>query len=396
MNADAKKRQKREKGQLVSEAAGCTPSMLRRDIKNLEPKELEEILATLFQEKAYRARQILRWIYGAGAKAFQGMTNLPKDLREQLDSHFSLSSLQPEHVETSRDGTRKFVFPLADGLRIESVLIPERGHHTLCLSTQVGCALKCRFCLTGRYGLVRDLKPSEIVNQISAVAESLGPEKGSLNLVFMGMGEPLANYANTLKALRITTNPHGLKYSHRRVTLSTAGLIPELEQLGRDHPTNLAISLNASDDETRTFLMPINRKYPLHELLRACRAYPLPPRKRITFEYVLIKGVNDSPEDALRLARLLSPLRCKINLIPLNPCPEIPLERPREEDVEQFQEALRQRGVSAFIRQSRGADIRAACGQLCFDHRQVRKRTAELDPRRLQDSSAGRETRHRS
>jgi 23S rRNA (adenine2503-C2)-methyltransferase len=331
--------------------------MLRRDIKNLEPKELEEILATLFQEKAYRARQILRWIYGAGAKAFQGMTNLPKDLREQLDSHFSLSSLQPEHVETSRDGTRKFVFPLADGLRIESVLIPERGHHTLCLSTQVGCALKCRFCLTGRYGLVRDLKPSEIVNQISAVAESLGPEKGSLNLVFMGMGEPLANYANTLKALRITTNPHGLKYSHRRVTLSTAGLIPELEQLGRDHPTNLAISLNASDDETRTFL---------------------------------------TPEDALRLARLLSPLRCKINLIPLNPCPEIPLERPREEDVEQFQEALRQRGVSAFIRQSRGADIRAACGQLCFDHRQVRKRTAELDPRRLQDSSAGRETRHRS
>jgi 23S rRNA (adenine2503-C2)-methyltransferase len=338
--------------------------MERIDLKDLTLEELETILVSQGKEK-YRAKQILSWVYQKGASSLEEMTTLSKPLRRELNDTFSISQLIPERVEASQDGTKKFLFPLPDGKSIETVLIPEREHQTICISTQVGCRLQCRFCLSGKHGLVRNLTVSEIVNQICAVKEYLGGEE-NLNLVMMGMGEPLANYDNTIKALKIILSPWGVNFSHRRVTLSTAGLIPEMDRLGKELPVNLAVSLNASDDQTRSYLMPINKKYPLPELMKACSRYPLPPRKRITFEYNLIKGVNDSEEDAQRLTKLVKGIRCKINLIPFNPHPGVNFERPDSEIVLKFQQILWTHGVSTLIRKSKGSDIHAACGQLTY------------------------------
>jgi 23S rRNA (adenine2503-C2)-methyltransferase len=338
--------------------------MERIDLKDLLLEELEMILLVQGREK-YRAGQILSWVYQKGVSDLEEMITLSKPMRRELSDTFSISQLIPERIEASQDGTKKFLFPLPDGKSIETVLIPEREHQTICISTQVGCQLKCRFCLSGKNGLVRNLAVSEIVNQTCAVKEYLGGEE-NLNLVLMGMGEPLANYDNTIKALKIILSPWGLKFSHRKVTLSTAGLIPEMDRLGKELPVNLAVSLNASDDQTRSYLMPVNKRYPLRELLKACSRYPLPTRKRITFEYNLIRGVNDSKEDALRLAKLVKGIRCKINLIPFNPHPEVNLKRPDEKTVFAFQETLREHGISTLIRKSRGADIHAACGQLTY------------------------------
>ena len=338
--------------------------MEKVDLKNLSPSELKNFIVSFGKER-YRSIQILRWLYQKGVHSFDEMTNLSKNFRQELSRVSFISTLHPLLVEEAKDGTRKFLFQLEDGNRIESVLIPDRSRLTLCVSTQVGCALGCRFCLTGKTGWKRDLMASEILNQILAVRETLGDKASITNIVLMGMGEPLVNYKNTLKAIELMTHPDAFKFSSRRITLSTAGLIPELEQLSKEKISfRLAISLNASDEETRSHLMPINRRYPLKKLLEACRRFPLRPRTRITFEYVMVEGINDSSQDAKRLLKILKGIPSKINLIPLNEAPGIPFKKPSEEKVKQFQEILMKGGLTAIVRTSKGAEISAACGQL--------------------------------
>ena len=264
------------------------------DIKDLSLGQLQEWLAQK-GIAAYRGGQILRWIYGRQVDSFEQMTDLSKTDREKLENHFKIGRLTKLKVEVSRDGSRKYLFGLNDGQRIESVLIPERGHHTLCISTQVGCALGCRFCLTGKGGFVRNLGQGDIIAQVRDIQKELSKPALLTNIVLMGMGQTLANYANVTAALNtLTDNGLGFRFVRPRVTLSTAGLAPRLMQFGRDTTANIAISLNATDNRTRDFLMPINKTYPIENLLAACRHYPLKPHRRITFEYILIKGVNDS------------------------------------------------------------------------------------------------------
>jgi 23S rRNA (adenine2503-C2)-methyltransferase len=333
-------------------------------LKNLALQDLESFLLSL-DEKRFRVVQVARWLYGRGARSFEEMNNLGKEFRHKLAEKSWISWLEPREIQASADGTRKFRFVLEDGEAIESVLLPERDHWTLCLSTQVGCNLGCRFCLTGKRGFVRNLIPAEIIDQILGVRAALPPENRIRNLVFMGMGEPLLNLENLLQALEIIRSPSGLQFSYRHITVSTAGLIPQMEALSnRRHFGQLAISLNASTDEQRSELMPINRKYPLKDLLAACRRLPLATRGKITFEYVLIRGLNDSAEDALRVARMLKEIRAKINLIPFNEHFQSPWKRPAETAVVRFRQILMDRGYTAVIRQSKGQDIMAACGQL--------------------------------
>jgi len=334
-----------------------------RDIKNFSEETLIRWLDP-YGAASYRAGQILRWIYHKGACSFSEMTDLSKDLRRTISERLIISKLERKQVQTSRDGSRKYLFRLEDGQHVESVLIPERGHWTLCISSQVGCGMGCAFCLTGRGGLSRNLEPSEIVNQVCAVRDDLSDPGSLTNVVFMGMGEPLANYQAVVQAIQTLVGQNGLQLSSRRVTVSTAGLVPRIDDLGRDVNVNLAISLNGADDETRNKLMPINRKYPIEKLLAACRRFPLPSRRMITFEYVLMAGVNDTFRDAERLTKLLRPLRAKINLIPFNPFEGCAFQRPDEETVLAFQKVLMDRHYTAIIRHSKGADIGAACGQL--------------------------------
>jgi 23S rRNA (adenine2503-C2)-methyltransferase len=334
------------------------------DLRNLSYAELTSLVTDLGLE-AYRSGQIARWIFLPSVRSFDQMTNLSRKWRTRLGEKAYLSELETERIERSTDGSRKFLFRLEDGEHIESVLIPERGHYTLCVSSQAGCAQGCRFCATGSMGLRRNLKASEILNQVRGAQACLAAGEAPLtNIVFMGMGEPLHNFENTLKALRILLSPQGMQFSHRRVTLSTAGLIPEMKALGEKVPVNLAVSLNAARDEVRNRLMPVNRRYPLGPLMEACRAYPLPHGKRITFEYILIRGVNDAAREARALAGLLSGIKAKINLIPFNPHPQSPFQPPDEETLLAFQGVLIDRRYTAVIRRSKGADISAACGQL--------------------------------
>jgi 23S rRNA (adenine2503-C2)-methyltransferase len=341
-----------------------TQSPKKTDLKNLTPSEIETFIASYGKER-YRTTQILKWLYKEGVHSIDEMTNLPKRLRYVMDQVSTIPSLSTRRVEQGKDGTKKFLFELADGHCVESVLIPDKKRLTLCLSTQVGCALGCRFCLTGKRGLVRNLTVSEILNQILAVRETLNGKASLTNIVLMGMGEPLANYENVLKAVRLMTNPDAFKFSSRRVTLSTAGLLPELEALARERISfRLAISLNAADEQIRSQVMPINRRYPLKELLEVCRHFPLRPRARITFEYVMLEGINDTLQDARRLIKQIRGIPSKINLIPLNEAPGIPFRRPADEKVRQFQELLMAGGLAAIVRSSKGSDISAACGQL--------------------------------
>jgi 23S rRNA (adenine2503-C2)-methyltransferase len=315
--------------------------------------------------ESYRADQILKWLYTRQADSFDRMTNLSKDMRALLGSHFTIDRLKTEHIAASRDGTRKYVFELKDGKRIESVLIPERDHYTLCLSSQVGCAQGCGFCLTSKMGIQRNLSMAEIVSQVRDIKNDLKDPKSLTNLVFMGMGEPLANYRNLVAAIQIITDEnYGFAFAGRRVTVSTAGLASRLADLGRDTRANLAVSLNAADNDTRSRLMPINRKYPIEKLLEACRQFPLRGGRRITFEYVLLKDVNDTPDDAYRLAKLLRPVKSKINLIPFNSHPGCRYQRPPEDTILRFQEILIDKNYTVMIRRSKGQDISAACGQL--------------------------------
>lgn len=334
------------------------------DVAEVELPELERALAELGRPK-FHARQIFQWVYRRGVTDFGEMTDLGRDLRAQLIQQFTIGTSDVVRRETSTDGTTKFLVRLQDGKLIESVCIPDSPGHTFCLSTQVGCAMKCAFCLTGRMGLDRNLTAGEIAGQVRILTRELGLLEHPFNIVLMGMGEPLHNYEATMKALRMLADDHGLGVSPRRVTLSTVGVLPALERLATEpFMPNLAISLHSTTEEQRDLLVPINRKYGIEELVDACRRFPIKRRQRITFEYVMLKNVNDSPEDARRLVRLLSGIKAKVNLLPLNEAAGIPFDRPSDAAVSRFAKILAERGVTVSVRKSRGRDIRAACGQL--------------------------------
>jgi 23S rRNA (adenine2503-C2)-methyltransferase len=337
------------------------------NLAELELPEMEAAFDTRGLER-FRARQVFRWIYRRGVTDFERMTDLSHRLRTALAAEFSVDTPAVVKDDRSADGTRKLLLELADGRQIESVFIPDTPSMTFCVSTQVGCAMGCDFCLTGRMGLVRHLTAGEIAAQVRLLAAATGLLDRPFNIVLMGMGEPLHNYDNTLKALRILHTESGLAVSPRRVTLSTVGIVPGLERLaGEAIMPNLAVSLHATTDEQRTALVPPNRKYPLTEILEVCRRFPLKRRNRITFEYVLLADVNDTAEDARRLVRLMSGLKAKVNLIPLNPAPGIPYRRPSNERVDRFAQILADHRITVSVRKSRGRDIRAACGQLIVE-----------------------------
>jgi 23S rRNA (adenine2503-C2)-methyltransferase len=312
----------------------------------------------------FRARQIRHWLFKKLVTSFEEMTNLPKNLRTLLQEKAVITALKCVKTQESDDGTKKYLFRLKDNHLIESVLIPEQNHYTCCISSQVGCAMDCRFCLTAKQGLTRNLSPSEIVEQVIHVKRSIPNQEQVRNIVFMGMGEPLANYEAVKKAVSNLMNDDGLNFSKRRITLSTCGLVPGIKRLGREMDIKLAVSLNAPDDEIRDTLMPVNRKYPLRKLLEACRTFPLHKGGRITFEYVLIKGLNDGDQHARNLGKLLAGIRSKINLIPLNPHKKTQMLPPSEETVLRFRDILFKKHFTAIVRESRGSDILAACGQL--------------------------------
>ena len=340
---------------------------IRPDLAELEPSELEAALDSRGCER-FHARQLYRWIYRRGVTDFERMTDLSLALRGQLQTEFILGTPRILSDDRSVDGTRKFLLELADRRRIEAVFIPDTPSMTFCISTQVGCAMACDFCLTGKMGLVRNLTAGEIAGQVRVLAAATGLLDHPFNIVLMGMGEPLHNYEHTMKALRMLHSEHGLAVSPRRVTLSTVGIVPGLERLAREPlMPNLAISLHATTEEQRTRLVPPNRKYSLADIIETCRRFPLKKRSRITFEYVLLEGVNDTPEDARRLVKLLAGIRAKVNLIPLNPAPGIPYDRPSDARVDRFAEILADRHLTVSVRKSRGRDIRAACGQLIVE-----------------------------
>ncbi|MFZ0450435.1 MAG: 23S rRNA (adenine(2503)-C(2))-methyltransferase RlmN [Desulfatiglandaceae bacterium] len=333
------------------------------DLKGFNKSEMEQWAQGLGLAP-YRGRQVRSWLFRRLAGSFEEMTDLPLPLRSQLAREANIHHLSPVKRQESSDGTRKYLFELHDGYRIESVLIPERDHLTICISSQAGCAMGCRFCLTGKQGLNRNLSPSEIVEQVIHIKRSVESPEHLTNIVFMGMGEPLANYDNLLKAVNNLVGETGMNFSHRKVTVSTCGLVPMMRRLGQDISVNLAVSLNATTDKIRDFLMPINRRYPIDELIRACRDFPLPNRRMITFEYILINGINDSLDDASRLALLLSGVRAKINLIALNAHESSDFKPPPMDRILRFQDKLVQKHFTAIIRKSKGEDISAACGQL--------------------------------
>lgn len=336
------------------------------NIKSLDPDELASRLVEMGLKK-YCAAQVFEWIYRNRAASFEEMTNIAKAERSLLSDAFCITTPAVVRTELSKDGTRKLLFELEDRHTVESVLIPDENRLTLCISSQVGCAQACRFCLTGRGGFKRNLKSHEISDQVLEVSRILKREgtRGITNIVLMGMGEPLANFEEVVKALKIITGDRGLGFSPRRVTVSTAGLVPEIDTLGKSGvKVNLAVSLNATTDEVRDRIMPVNRRYPIKQLLAACKHFPLEPRRRITFEYVMLKGVNDTPEDAMQLTRLLRGIKCKVNLIPFNPFPGSEFDRPDDAVVKRFQKILLNNNYTAPVRESRGRDISAACGQL--------------------------------
>ena len=365
----------------------------KTDLKNFTLPALEQFLQGQGKER-FRALQVFKWIYQQDAHGFEEMTNISKALRQELAETAFISNLEPEAVEEGSDGTRKYLFTLGDGHAVESVLIPIEGRNTLCISSQVGCAMACEFCLTGTFKLTRNLSTAEIVNQIMAVKRDLvrnppasSSEGGSglvnnddsddndeegqsspaaiRNIVLMGMGEPLHNLDNVIPAIQIMIDGNGLQLSNRRVTVSTCGLVPEMERLGREIPNvNLAVSLNATTDELRSRIMPVNRSYPLKELMKACREFPLPGRRKVTFEYVMLGGVNDTLEDAKRMLKLISDIPNKVNLIPFNEHEGCDFKAPTRAAIDAFHKYLIDRHVTVITRDSRGGDISAACGQL--------------------------------
>jgi len=337
---------------------------VKPNIKDLSFSEFSTFLAER-KHSPYRAKQVWQWLFQKRARQFAEMTNLSGNLRDELAQNFSISGLTILRRAESRDGTVKFLFGLADGKSIESVLIPETKRLTLCISTQVGCAYGCAFCATALLGFKRNLSSSEIVDQILEASREPPDGQRITNIVLMGMGEPLANYANTLRAIEIMIDgAWGLGIAPRRVTLSSVGLIPQIQKLMEETNVSLAISLHAATDAVRGRLMPVNKKYSLQALMDCCRNLPLPRRKRITFEYVLLRGVNDSVAHATALCRVLRGVPSKVNVIPFNPHPGSEFERPTDEDVKRFQQVLFDHKIQVNVRRPRGDDIAAACGQL--------------------------------
>jgi len=326
-------------------------------------EEMEEFISALGKEK-FRARQIRKCLYQAGNISFDEMTTLSRDFRTKLSGIARISRPQIVKVQESKDSTKKALLRLEDGLFIESVLIPGKNNWTICVSTQAGCAMDCQFCLTARQGFKRNLQPSEITGQILTLKHELPGCPEIKNIVMMGMGEPLANYENVVKAIKNITCDFGMGFSNRKVTVSSCGLAPQIIRLGKDICINLAVSLNAHDNETRSRLMPINKKYPLEVLLDACKKYPMPGRRLLTFEYILMDGVNSSIKDAKKLAALLKDQRCKLNLIVFNEYPGSPFQAPSPKTVEAFQKTLIDNHYTTMLRASKGSDILAACGQL--------------------------------
>jgi 23S rRNA (adenine2503-C2)-methyltransferase len=328
-------------------------------------EDLERLAEELCQPR-FRGRQLYEALYKRRTTDFAAMSNLSKAFREELARHHSIEYPAVERQFASRDLAVRYLLRLSDGLFIETVYMPDETRTTLCLSSQVGCAVDCKFCFTALLGVKRSLTAAEIVGQVLAVSAAQAiPPRARLNLVFMGMGEPLLNLAAVMKAVRILADPNGLGVPLRRITISTAGIVPKIRELGLDPMRpKLAISLNASTDAQRDALMPINRKYPLEQLMAACRDYPLRPREHLTFEYVMLDGVNDSDADARRVVRLLAGLKAKVNLIPYNGGDEIPYRSSPMRRVMAFQDILVARDIPAYIRISRGQDVRAACGQL--------------------------------
>ncbi len=334
------------------------------DLKDFTHEKLKNYLSGC-GEKPFRASQMMQWVFQKEAGSISQMTNLSKAFRDKLEKSFEIGTFHCLHRQTSSDGTEKFLFELKDKKTIESVYIPSEApsnRKTLCISTQVGCRMGCRFCLTARQGLTRNLTPSEIVSQVLEVQKILGLRM--TNIVMMGMGEPFDNYENVVDAIDILQSPWAFNISQRKITVSTVGLIPQVVQFGKDSQVNLAISLNASNDDVRTRIMPVNKTYSIDALLESCRSYPLKKNRRLTFEYVLLGGVNDSQTHAKELAEKIKGIRCKVNLIPFNEHPMGPYRRPKDEDVLEFQKYLVDRNVTAIVRKSRGRDILAACGQL--------------------------------
>ena len=358
----------------------------RRELVGLTREELVAELATL-DEKPFRAKQLWHWIYHQGVTDFARMTSIAGPLRDRLAERFVVGRPTAATVQTSADETRKFLFRYRDGQEVETVYIPNRqaDRGAVCISTQIGCTLSCRFCHTGTQKLVRNLGAAEIVGQFMAARDSYGewpsPKDDQPRLlstiVVMGMGEPLYNYENTAKALRIIMDGEGIGLSRRRITLSTSGVVPMMDRCGEELGVNLAVSLHAVTDELRNEIVPLNRKYPIAELLDACRRYPgASNARRITFEYVMLRGVNDSEAEARELVRLLAGLPAKINLIPFNPWPGSPYQTSTHEQTAKFAAILNDAGYSSPIRRPRGRDISAACGQLKTESERTRKAVA--------------------
>lgn len=336
--------------------------MNKVDIKNLSLKELGHALKDLGMP-AYTARQIFTWLYKKRVTDFEQMTDIAKPFRAELAKRFCIPALKLNKKQVGRDRTEKYQFVLADGASIESVLIPMERWHTLCVSTQAGCALGCTFCLTGIKGFKRNLTVSEITGQLAAV-QAENPDMPVSHIVFMGMGEPFANEHATLGAIDILTSEEGYQYSNHRITVSTAGLVPQVRRFIRESKANLAVSLNALYDDTRTALMPINATYPLAELMAALEDYHQHRRGRITFEYVMIKGINDGIAHAIQLAKLLKRFPFKVNLIPFNEHRGTDYERPDEDHIRAFQDYLQKHTIACTVRTTHGEEIEAACGQL--------------------------------
>lgn len=343
---------------------------MSRPLAGMELADLREALGPA--QPAYRARQVYEALYQRRVRDLKSISTLPRTLRQKLQEEFTIGLPSVSSYFDSMDGTRRYLLELSDGRTVETVLMPEENRDTICISSQVGCPVDCQFCLTAQMGLERNLTAGEIVGQVLLVAaeHGLDPRSSQLNVVMMGMGEPLLNLDNVLKASRILLDSEGVGMSPRRITVSTSGIIPKMAEFAKEpNRPKLAISLNASHQEQREKLMPITRKWRLADLLDACKTYPLRPWEKLTFEYVLLKDVNDSDQDARRVVRLLDRINCKVNLIAWNPGPGIPYDRPDDQRVLAFQSIVR-RSMPCFIRKPRGLDIYAACGQL--------KRTTEL------------------
>jgi len=340
----------------------CSNSKI--DLKGRPLSELEEIMLS-WGEQRYRARQIMLWLYHKRASSFEQMTDISRLFRNKLNDLAYISHPKILAKERSKDDTTKYLFELEDGEKVESVLMYDSDRVTCCVSTQIGCKQGCAFCATGASGFIRDLTTSEIINQIMAIEADLGSGKSITNVVFMGMGEPFANYKNSVKAIRLMNASEGLMIAARKITVSTSGLVPQIRQFTNEMTqVGLAISLNATSDEVRSQLMPVNRRYPINEVLLACKEWALKVNRWLTVEYVLIKDINDSPSDARQLCKLLHGIPSKVNLIVYNPVDGLPFQRPDTDQVEDFRRILADAHFVASIRESKGTDISAACGQL--------------------------------